>query len=509
MVPPTLPKNASRLALAGLLALAVSAAPLRAENGGSYGYIRVLEGSASLTAAGAAGRAAAEMNQPLQVGDRVTTADRGRAELVLPDQNIVRLDGGSDLVLEKLAASPDGQDTATVLRLFRGNLQLVVTRDSLGDELPRVETPNASIFIEDFGAFRVTADHDDWSEVLVRKGAAQIVTDQDTVDLHADDDAVVSGDRAARVDVASAGSLDSLERGGRDLAQAVSQADVRNVAPSLRYQAASLGRYGRWVDVEGQSYWRPDVDDDWRPYSRGSWTYTPSGLTWVSNESWGWVPYHYGTWSYLPSYGWAWAPGAVYAPAWVYWYWGPTYVGWCPTGFYTSYYGSAYASFGFHFGVYGWAGGDWGLFSRWNFVPVGHFGRRDLYRYAVPVRDLRDHGRFAQLPRGIITTDTRQLTPRTWRDPRQAMQVLSEHPTARRVAGQLPNVTPFIARQPKLPTAVAQSITAAGGERGRLQGTPLLPQTLGQRPAVRTIASAGPRPPAQDTRLREARPNAV
>ena len=39
-----------------------------------------------------------------------------------------------------------------------------------------------------------------------------------------------------------------------------------------------------------------------------------------------------------------------------YWYWGESYVGWCPTGYYTHFYGNRYG--GFRHGVYGWAGGD-------------------------------------------------------------------------------------------------------------------------------------------------------
>src|SRR4029077_19660242 len=109
---------------------------------------------------------------------------------------------------------------------------------------------------------------------------------------------------------------------------------------------------------------------------------------------------------------------------------GPDTPGWCPTAYYTSYYGIELgAGAGFRWGLYGWAGGGWGLFDRWNFVSASYFNyaagyrqgyrdgfwdaHRDVQRYAVPI-DGREHGPLA---RGIITTDTKPLKPSVWKDP--------------------------------------------------------------------------------------------
>src|SRR5262245_26282334 len=98
------------LALAvGLLALA--AAPSAAESG-SYGYFRVVEGSATLVQGGTDERTSVEINQPVLVGDRISVPDRGRVEIVLADRNLLRLDGGTELVLERLAGSSDSNDRA-------------------------------------------------------------------------------------------------------------------------------------------------------------------------------------------------------------------------------------------------------------------------------------------------------------------------------------------------------------------------------------------------------------
>jgi hypothetical protein len=459
---------------------------------GSYGYVREVEGSASLVQTGSRDRVPAEVNQPLMVGDRLQIPDRSRAEIVLADGNLVRLDGGTDLVLEHLAASPDADDEATVLRLLAGNIQLVVTRESLGDELPRIDTPNATVYPQDFGVYRIATENEDWTDVTVRSGKAEVVTDGGSEIAEADESVVAEGEERAELDVQDAAALDPLERWAKHLDEEYEQADNRYVDDDLRYEAAPLNRNGSWIQVNSQAYWRPRVESGWRPYTHGRWVYTPSGMTWVSYEPWGWVPYHYGSWDLVSGYGWLWRPGRVYAPAWVYWYWGNDYAGWCPIGYYTHYYSARFNS-GFRSGLYGYAGGDWGLFADWTFVPTSYFrGYRDGYRdgrhdqwdvrrYAVP----RGHG--GTLGRGVITTDTRPLTPDTWGDPGRTARVLTDTPRARRIdrdggrdgQGGLTDVTPFIARRPDLPPTVRTAIVADGGIN-QIDGTPLRPSTLGR-----------------------------
>jgi uncharacterized protein DUF6600 len=102
------------------------------------------------------------------------------------------------------------------------------------------------------------------------------------------------------------------------------------VSFSLFYDA--LAPYGNWMSVPDYGYvWQPTyVGQGWRPYSDGHWVWTDYGWTWVSYQPWGWAPYHYGRWVFLPPYGWVWMPGTVWAPAWVTWYTGPSYIGWAP-----------------------------------------------------------------------------------------------------------------------------------------------------------------------------------
>ena len=89
-------------------------------------------------------------------------------------------------------------------------------------------------------------------------------------------------------------------------------------------------QHPRWGEV-----WVPDQRPrDWRPYSVGHWVYTDDwGWFWVSDDDeadWGWVTYHYGRWIHDRESGWFWVPGDEWAPAWVNWRRGDSFVGWAP-----------------------------------------------------------------------------------------------------------------------------------------------------------------------------------
>lgn len=491
---------AHRVGLAlGLFALA--AVPASADTDNGYGYLRVVEGSATLMQAGSGTRTPAELNQPVLAGDRLWVPAQSRLEIELADRNLLRIDGGSEVLLERLAGSPDTKDRGTVLRLLEGNLQLVVIQESYGEELPRIDTPNATVYVQDYGSFRVTAAEQTFTELVVRRGRAEVVTDHGSEQVRANEQAVVEG--SSRIAVEPAGREDTLERWAYRLDEE-GNVDSEYLSDNLRYAAAPLRSHGSWISVQGSNYWRPRVAAGWRPYWNGRWAHTPSGMTWVSYDPWGYVPHHYGSWDYLPTHGWVWQPGYTYSPAWVYWYWGDSYTGWCPVGYYTRYYGSRWGhGSGFRRGVYGWAGGDWGNYGHWTFVPSNYWrgyrnGYRDGYRdshrdgrhagwrdqwnvqrYAVPVDELRRRG---PLGRGVVTTDTRPIRPEHLDDPRRAVRVLTDDPAARRgrgANGELPDVTDFIARRPDLQPGTRRAVVA-DGDINQLDGSPLRPSTLGR-----------------------------
>jgi len=88
-----------------------------------------------------------------------------------------------------------------------------------------------------------------------------------------------------------------------------------NIGFSVFYDG--LADHGDWVRYNDNYVFIPrEVDDDWRPYTRGHWVFAERyGWTWASAEPFGWATYHYGRWGYAYNIGWYWVPGKRWAPA--------------------------------------------------------------------------------------------------------------------------------------------------------------------------------------------------
>ncbi len=137
-------------------------------------------------------------------------------------------------------------------------------------------------------------------------------------------------------------------------------------------------------------------------------------------------------------------------------------------GYYSHFYNPWYSD-GFRYGVYGWAGGGWGIYSDWNFAPVHCFRDRRFRGHMRRGRDMERESGHHEPPRGLLTTDTRDFRPerldRTDRTEDLLHQIGKRHQP--RTGGELPDVTDFVGRKGKLPTDVARVVVPdRGKERG-------------------------------------------
>lgn len=390
---------------------------------GSYGYLRALDGSATLIQGDTRERIQLSVNEPVLVGDRIFASGESRVEIVLADGNLVRIGDRAEFLFRALANSADTSDPASILELARGSLQLVAAANPPGSERPSIVTPNATIRPQGAGAFLIVVDDRGRSEVVVREGVAEVTTRTELAEVRPGESLFVEGTQGDRLRFAAAPGLQQLEAWGRGLGEQAGGAYAAHVDPDLHYAASSLGGHGSWVQVDAGVAWRPRVSTGWAPYRHGRWRNTPSGMFWVSYEPWGWVPYHYGYWDLDPNWGWIWFPGSRFAVAHVYWYWGPSYAGWIPSGYYWRHYRSYYgSSWGFHFGVYGHIGGGFGRYRHWTFLPHGRLGHRRQHFYSVGGSDF-GRGRKA-VERGVLLTDSRLLGRQAQRRPAQTLASL-------------------------------------------------------------------------------------
>ena len=380
----------------------------------AQGFLRVVEGEATLIRVEDRQPEQARENTPALSGDRLSLSPGTRVEVILPDGHRLRLAESADLELTSLARSLDEEGAPTALLLSNGALAIDVPRDAL--DRTRVDTDAAGVLLQPGGLYLIEIDARGETRVVVRSGEAEILGQYDSTLVRAGDEAVVSRDSRAQIALYQAPPLTDFEEWARQLEAEAARAEVEPVEPELRYAAEPLARYGNWVDASYGRAWRPRVAAGWRPYYQGHWQYSRAGLVWSSYEPWGWVPYHYGSWDLHPSYGWLWYPGQVYRPAHVVWYWGSSHAGWVPSG----YYGSFYARrFGFHLsfgsGFYGVSHAGWNAYRDWVFCPTSSIGYRNQYRYHGDHRVLAHHGGRGS-ERAFITADTRGLDRRNWRD---------------------------------------------------------------------------------------------
>ncbi len=137
---------------------------------------------------------------------------------------------------------------------------------------------------------------------------------------------------------------------------------ARYLPPELDYQAPVLDENGRWEQVpyQGEVYyfWRPvHVVHGWAPFTVGRWTVWYDDPCWIPAEPFGYVTHHYGNWFFIRGHwywappfrarirphpapllplSWAWYPGRV---AWI--HHGAT-IGWIPLAPHEPYYSRRY-----------------------------------------------------------------------------------------------------------------------------------------------------------------------
>ncbi|HEY3055444.1 MAG TPA: DUF6600 domain-containing protein [Thermoanaerobaculia bacterium] len=304
----------------------------------------------------------ARVNLPVFPGDEVITNRRGRAEVRLADGNVVGIDRATAIRFKSVLDSYDSESNDTLAELRYGKVAIYRSDDAR--ESLRLDTQSASYFAGQRAVFSVEADARGQDRVSVFDGTIEVRTPSRTTRVRAGESASV--DDRGLYDLVNDDhySADDFERWFLKRADRYGNTNnSRYLDRSLSYYDDDLSRNGSWTFISGFGYgWRPYVSTGWRPYFYGQWSYSRAGcLTWVSYEPWGWVPYHYGRWAYDAFYGWFWMPGAAYAPAWVYWWYSPGYIGWAPAGWYDCYrpyYDWAYrpyarAGIDFGFGFYG------------------------------------------------------------------------------------------------------------------------------------------------------------
>jgi hypothetical protein len=247
----------------------------------------------------------AALNVPMTLGDRLYSAEDGRAELAILGGDYVRLAAQTDFSALNLT------DEVKQFSLAAGAASFHI-RHVRQDETFEVDTPNVAVTFDVPGDYRIDVDADGNSRVQVRRGQAVVAAGGGQVSVDAGSEMKIDGIDSPQYDIVGLSRSDSFD-------QWVNQRQRRLISPrSYRYVNASivgaedLDSYGRWDNIPSYGYcWTPaNVEAGWQPYRLGHWVWIdPWGWTWVGDEPWGWAPYHYGRWV-TSSSRWYWVPVA-------------------------------------------------------------------------------------------------------------------------------------------------------------------------------------------------------
>lgn len=420
------------------------------------------------------------VNVPVYPGDQVVTNRRGRSEIRLSDGNVVALDRSTALLFRSILDSYEGEAQQTVAELKYGKA-MVFHRDTARDAL-RLDTASASYFANAESIFAVEADDTGRDRVMVFEGQIEVRTPARKMRLRTGESATVDDRGPYGVVGNPRTSGDDFERWFMRRAEKYTDGGSRYLDSRFSHYDEELRGHGSWVYAGsyGGWVWRPVVSVGWRPYYNGRWSHSRGGmLTWVSYEPWGWLPYHYGRWAHDPGYGWVWLPGTGYAPAWVYWMYGPSYIGWAPAGWYDCYRpyyrwaGQPYSHVGADrgFGFYGRVRVGEVDLRPWTFVEPnglvsGRIDRAALTTEAIRSRLSRgDTGSFA-----TVSNTPARFTREQFRDPAAAINgiarrglgtgsnVGSSPGRANSGTGTSDDLTPFFRRDAELPNSVRDRI---------------------------------------------------
>jgi FecR protein len=294
--------------------------------------ISLIQGDVSAQRGDTGDWAAAALNQPLVIDDRISTGDGSQTELQLDHSNILRLGNNTQAKIATLAQTPIERtqiERAQIqVQVGQGLAYYTFFKDSEAKADVEIDTPNAAIRpTSNEGVYRIEV-HGFETQVIVRAGAADISTPQGSTHVEVGQAATVRGttDEAGSV-LGIASSRDGWDSWNNDRDGEIRNAQSWNYTNRYYVGSEDLDAYGHWINVPDYGrVWSPTVAAGWSPYRAGRWVAEPYwGWTWVSREPWGWTPYHYGRW-FLYGKSWVWWPGPVdgdgnYRPDWA-----PAYV---------------------------------------------------------------------------------------------------------------------------------------------------------------------------------------
>ena len=272
---------------------------------GRVARISDVEGSVTVTDAGAAQPQQAVANMPAVGGTMLETGQDGRAEIQFTDGSVVRIVPNSRLQIMAMPDAPP-QNFDTEINLLNGEGYFEASPAQQGKFA--VDALGLTILATGSASFRIS-----WlaapEQVAVSDGQVQISHGADyNVKVNANETLSIDDADVTRYLLSSGTDADANDTWDAQRDDQRNQAEDQQTAANVNPDNADLNVYGNFYDVPGTGeVWQPyGYSADWSPYDGGYWAWYPWGYTWISAYPWGWLPFHCGYWNYFPGFGWGW-----------------------------------------------------------------------------------------------------------------------------------------------------------------------------------------------------------
>ncbi len=173
------------------------------------GQLDLIEGAVSFRPAAGDTWAIPEPDRDVVTGDRLWVDSVGHVEMEIGD-NAIRMSQETELDIDSLG------DSLVLVRLPQGSLDVRIEAiDS--SRTYEVDVPNAAIFLEEPGEYRVDVSADgDTTRVTAWAGHAQVATAGSTFPVDFRQTATIVGDSTTTFEILPAGQLDDFDRWSRE-----------------------------------------------------------------------------------------------------------------------------------------------------------------------------------------------------------------------------------------------------------------------------------------------------
>jgi hypothetical protein len=274
-------------------------------------------------------------DSPFGMDDALYTDERARAEILIPNGTLLRLDHDTRMLSVFL------QPRLTHLQLAEGRLRVVSRADGADID---VQTNYGWIRVPSGAAADIAVDAQHATVTAVDGIVEALGQNGDSYRLQPGESLALTGSRVASVATVSPIAWTEWNRArDRIWAARKGSADSSRYLPApLAPYAYELDAYGEWrrVSYSGGHHWlwHPTrVAVGWSPFTHGRWVTWYGDPCWIPAEPFGYVTHHYGSWEFLGG-RWFWVPPNLGIGISLRYGWYPGRVGWVSSGGFIGWY---------------------------------------------------------------------------------------------------------------------------------------------------------------------------